>query len=77
MARFEYAITRHGAEEFQQLVYFCTDQGECSIRELPQDQLGVLTDVMNERGTLGWEVVQVFFGKDGIVILWKRVAEIA
>lgn len=72
MARFEYEITKHAADEFQQLVYFCTDQGECSVRELPHDQLKMLTDVMNQRGAVGWEVIQVFFGKDGVLILWKR-----
>jgi hypothetical protein len=42
MPRFEYEITKHPAEEFDQLVYFCTDQGECGVRELPPDQLSAL-----------------------------------
>jgi hypothetical protein len=72
MTRFEYEITKHSTEEFAQLVYFCTDGGECSIREVPTDQLGMFTEIINKRGSQGWEMIQVFFGKDGVVIFWKR-----
>jgi len=72
MPRFEYEITKHAAEEFDRLVYFCTDQGECGIHELPPDQLSLLEDVINQRGAQGWELIQVLFGKDGVVIFWKR-----
>jgi hypothetical protein len=72
MSRFEYEITKHSAEEFSQLVYFCTDQGECSFRDLPPDQLSVFGQMMNQRGAEGWELIQVFFGKDGVVIFWKK-----
>jgi hypothetical protein len=72
MSRFEYEITKHSAEEFSRLVYFCTDKGECGIRDLPPDQLSVLGKIMNQRGAEGWEMIQVFFGKDGVVIFWKK-----
>jgi hypothetical protein len=72
MIRFEYEITKHSAEEFAQLVYFCTDEGECSIRDVPKDQIGIFSEIINKKGSQGWELVQVFFGKDGVVIFWKR-----
>ena len=72
MPRFEYEITKHSAEEMSQLVYFCTDQGECTIRDLPPDQLSLFGQMMNQRGDEGWELIQVFFGKDGVVIFWKK-----
>jgi hypothetical protein len=72
MHHFEYEITKHTAEEFQQLVYFCSDQGECNVDEVPSDQLKVLRDILNTRGGKGWELAQMFFGKDGVVVLWKR-----
>lgn len=72
MQRFEYEITSHPAEEFSQLVYFCTEKGECGIRDLPPDQLSVLGKLINQRGAEGWELIQVFFGKDGVVMFWKR-----
>ena len=72
MAKFEYDITKHPAVEFETLVYFCTDQGECSIKNLPSDQVSALTDILNERGDDGWELVQVVFGQDGAVAFWKK-----
>ena len=72
MSHFEYEITLHSTEEFTQLVYFCTDQGECSVRDLSPDQLSVFGNMINQRGAEGWELIQVFFGKDGVVIFWKK-----
>jgi hypothetical protein len=72
MNRFRYEITRHPSSEFKQLVYFCTDQGECSLEQIPSDQTNVLKGLLNESGEQGWELVQLFFGKDGIVAFWKK-----
>jgi hypothetical protein len=72
MARFEYDITKHPAETFKQLVYFCSESGECKFQELPSDQLGTLKDVLNKRGAQGWELIQLSFGTDGLVAFWKR-----
>jgi hypothetical protein len=72
MQRFKYEITKHPADEFIHLVYFCTDEGECDFDQLPSNQTEVLKKILNERGTQGWELVQVFFGKDGVVAFWKR-----
>jgi hypothetical protein len=72
MAHFEYEITKHSAEEFSKLVYFCSDQGECKVDDLTEGQLKALRDILNERGGEGWELAQMFFGKDGVVVLWKR-----
>jgi hypothetical protein len=72
MAGFEYDITKHPAETFNQLVYFCSESGECKLQELPSGQLGALKDVLNDRGAQGWELIQLSFGKDGIVAFWKR-----
>ena len=72
MAGFEYDITKHPAETFHQLVYFCTESGECKLQELPSDQMSALKDVLNERGAQGWELIQLSFGKDGLVAFWKR-----
>ena len=72
MKGFEYDITKHAASDFNQLVYFCTDQGECGLDALPQDQFKALQSTLNERGSQGWELVQISFGRDGIVAFWKR-----
>jgi hypothetical protein len=72
MKKFEYEITRHPSGEFQKLAYFCTAAGECRIDQLPTDQTEILRNILDEKGLQGWELVQLSFGKDGVVAFWKR-----
>jgi hypothetical protein len=72
MERFEYEITTHAAENFRKLVYFCSEQGACGMREVPAGEPQILVDLLNERGLLGWELIQLSFGGDGIMAYWKR-----
>ena len=72
MERFEYEISRHTTDTFNQLVYFCSEAGECRLEQVPGDQTKILADILNERGGQGWELVEVYFGKDGVMAFWKR-----
>jgi len=72
MPSFEYQITVHPAESFLQLVYFCSEQGECNWDQVPQNQIGLLTDLLNRKGREGWELVQISFGRDGLMAFWKK-----
>jgi len=72
MKGFEYRITKHPAETFKQVIYFCTETGECTLDEVPGDQTDMLTNILNEQGKQGWELVQVSFGKEGVMAFWKR-----
>jgi len=72
MKKFEYEITKHPSDDFTHVVYFCSDEGECNLDQVPPDQTNILAGLLNERGAEGWELAQIFFGKDGIVIIWKR-----
>ena len=72
MKQFEYDITTHPAQEFTKIVYFCSEQGECKYDELPSDQIVTLENILNEKGSQGWELVQLSFGKGGLVAFWKR-----
>ncbi len=72
MKQFEYEITKHSAERFSQMVYFCTEKAECKYDQLPSNQMEILRDILNEKGSEGWELIQLFFGKDGVVVFWKR-----
>jgi hypothetical protein len=74
MRQFEYDITTHPAHEFSQVVYFCSEQGECRYNELPSEQIARLGNILNEKGSQGWELVQLSFGKGGVVAFWKRDA---
>ena len=72
MKSFEYAITRHSAEEFPQIVYFCSEQGECNLSQLPSNQIDSLKEVLNEKGAEGWELVHMSFGNEGLLAFWKK-----
>lgn len=72
MDRFEYSITKHPAETFRETVYFCTEQGTCSVEDVPVDQVRFLENLLNERGKQGWELVQLAFGRNGVLAFWKR-----
>ncbi len=72
MTRFEYDISRHPAETFKKIVYFCSKSGSCGIDEISQDQTRTLTDILNNRGRKGWSLVQIVIGQDGVMAFWKR-----
>lgn len=77
MKRFQYEITTHASEEFRQIVYFCSAKGDCSLEEVQGHETDLLTEKLNQRGEEGWELVQISFGKDGIIAFWKRELESA
>ena len=72
MRNFEYEITRHSAGELNQLILFCSEGGECNLENLPHSQTDIFRNILNEKGRKGWELVDIAFGKDGIIAFWKR-----
>ncbi len=72
MERFEYEISTHRGNALTKLAYFCSQEGECSVEEVRDEQSEILVDVMNERGLQGWELIQLDFGKEGVMAFWKR-----
>lgn len=72
MEHFEYRITMHAADTFTRISYFCSEGGDCSIEEVPKEEPNFLVDILNEHGLDGWELVQLVFGKDGVMACWKR-----
>lgn len=72
MKKFEYEVTTHPAHEFTDLVYFCSERGECDYGNLPSEQITRLQDLLNNAGSRGLELVQLFFGEEGVVAIWKR-----
>ncbi len=73
MQVFEYEISTHAADDFKEMVYFCTPEGTCSFEKIPSHQIRKFETFLNERGQHGWELVQMSFGKDGILAFWKRM----
>jgi len=75
MKTFEYEITRHAPEQFTELAYFCSEQGECTSARVFADQVKILDSILNERGRQGWELVQLVLAKGGCLAFWKRETE--
>lgn len=72
--QFEYAVEKYPTEQFVHLVYFCTDQGDCGLDDLPSEQMKIFEALLNAKGAEGWELVQTFFGADGVLAIWKRAS---
>lgn len=72
MKRFEYDITVHPVEAFQQLVYFCTSDGECEEKPTTRDMTTKLAQLLDGRGQEGWELVHVAISHRGVMTFWKR-----
>lgn len=72
MKQFKYQITMHSAKSFKDVVYFCSEEGHCRLEEVPLDQIGRLETILNEQGQKGWELAQATFGKEGMMIFWKK-----
>ena len=73
MDRYEYDITRHTTEKAPSVVYFCSETGDCRIKDVQPEHAAAITGILNEKGEQGWELVQLVFGKDGLVAIWKRL----
>ncbi len=73
MSRYEYEITSHPAGSFREMVYFCSESGTCDLGQVPASQVEKMKTLLNERGRGGWELVQMAFGKEGVMAFWKRV----
>jgi hypothetical protein len=75
MDLFEYRVTRHPADTFREMVYFCSREGNCDLEVVTSDQVKKMETLLNEGGKQGWELVQATFGKDGVLVFWKRQME--
>ena len=72
MKRFEYEITNHHAETYKELIFVCSNAGECRPDQVPVDQTEAFAQMLNERGEDGWELVQLSFVTRGVTAFWKR-----
>ena len=72
MKTYEYDTVIYPATAFQELVYFCTADGQCREEPAPTNTTAKLTEVLNGRGREGWELIQLILSAKGIVTFWKR-----
>lgn len=74
MKKFTYEIEIYPAEHFSDIVYYCTDDGECKGNPPASSQIERLKRVLNEKGAEGWELVHVSVGGSGLFAVWKMEA---
>ena len=72
MSNFEYRVTLHPVEAFRDVVLFCSRDGGCNAEIVPSEQIRKMETMLNEGGLEGWELVQASFGKEGLLVFWKR-----
>jgi hypothetical protein len=72
MNSFEYRVTFHPADAFREMILFCSQEGSCNADMVPSEQMRKMESLLNEGGLQGWELVQASFGKEGVLVFWKR-----
>ena len=82
MDKWRYRITTHtsadvlgalpGPVEDVPPSMFCDDEGLCTIDAGPTPFTQAIERLLDEVGEEGWELVQLFFSKSGVVAYWKR-----
>jgi hypothetical protein len=72
MGSFEYRVTLHPAEVFREMILFCSRDGSCNVEVVASEQIKKMETLLNEGGLQGWELVQASFGKEGVLVFWKR-----
>jgi len=68
---FEYDITNMMLKLSCKIVYFCSEEGDCQLEEIPAEEPKMFIDLLNTRGRDGWELVQLNFGENGVLAFWK------
>lgn len=72
MGSFEYRVTLHPVDAFREMILFCSHDGGCKVEMVASEQIRKMENLLNEGGLQGWELVQANFGKDGVLVFWKR-----
>ena len=75
MARIQYEIETYPVRDFRQLAFVCSSSGECEVKDIPADQIEILSRKLNARGVDGWELVQMSFGAELAVAIFKKILD--
>ncbi|MEN6616725.1 MAG: hypothetical protein ABFD12_09230 [Syntrophorhabdus sp.] len=85
MKKYEYTVKTFSMEELKEagielnqektIFYACRPDGECEIHGVGIEELDLLTGMLNEMGSQGWELVELGFHRSGIINFWKRGVE--
>jgi hypothetical protein len=76
MDQFEYEICTYLSESLNKMEFFCSPDGECTEEKVPVDKNKALTEILNEKGKQGWELVQLEYSGEDVTAFWKRNIQI-
>jgi hypothetical protein len=51
---------------------FCDARGVCFFDQEPDQNTAVLKSILDARGADGWELVQLDYGRDRLICIWRR-----
>jgi hypothetical protein len=54
------------------MILFCSRDGSCNVEMVASEQIRKMENLLKEGGLQGWELVQASFGKEGVLVFWKR-----
>ena len=86
MTRWEYDITTYSVSEILSIRdrlglsgreegarrIFCDSEGQCFFDDMPNPEMEAIKNLLDTRGSEGWELVQVVFHKEELICMWKR-----
>ncbi|MCP4624062.1 MAG: hypothetical protein GY850_11080 [bacterium] len=72
MKKFEYEMETYPPQTFLKQEFICGEDGSCTPGEVLDEEHTELLKRMNERGSQGWELVQIIFEKKVAAAVWKR-----
>jgi hypothetical protein len=80
MKNWEYDISFHSIEELgvsetdfpSEQVVACDTEGHCFFNDVMKPSMEIFRELLNERGTEGWELVQAGYHRGSLVCFWKR-----
>jgi hypothetical protein len=83
MAKYEYTITVHTADEIlatipdlaaevEPPVLYCDSEGECFFDEAPNPYVAAIVETLNAQGEQGWILVQVVPRAQDMICFWRR-----
>jgi hypothetical protein len=86
MNRWEYQITTHPVSEVLEVreklghppdpsgprVVYCDTEGQCFFDEAPNPYVEAIVHILNDKGEVGWELVQIAFREADFSCIWRK-----
>ena len=74
MDAYEYDITHFSIQDLGSSGFVCSEDGICGGTEKPSpgELAAPLRDLLNRSGHEGWRLIQLEFGKGGVLAFWMR-----